>query len=300
MANENFYRTYTLKCGPKGGTGFYVGNIHSATQDALHICFSVEKSDSDTPNTAKIQIWNLSDANLKVLDEKDVVVELKAGYGDNMPLILAGDVTYVTTVPDGADRMTEIEVADGRVALRDTNITVSFNDQVDTEEVYNYIAGQMGLPITFAKDLTFVKLPNGFSFVGKAKNALQRVAAANGHEWTIQNGVIQITLPGRPITTQGFVLSSDTGLVSIPKRITINQSSNNSDSLVGWEIEYLLNGAIGVNDVVQLKSKTADGYYRIHKVVFDGDNMEGDWVCNAQALEIKALPKLDAKAASTP
>lgn len=297
MGSENFYRTYTLKCGPKGGAGFQIGNIRSATEDVLHISFSVEKSDSETPNTAKIQIWNLSDANLKVLDEKDVIVELKAGYGDNMALAMVGSVTYVTTTRDGADRMTELEVADGRVELRETNISVSMNDQVDTREVYTYVANQMGLSVLFAKDLSFVKLPNGFSFVGKGKNALQRIAEANGHDWTIQNGVIQITIPGRPVTTQGYLLDIEHGLVSIPKRITISQSSENSDSMTGWEIEYFLNAAIGINDVVQLNSSTANGYYRIHKVTFNGDNMEGDWVCTAQVLEIKALPKLDVKAA---
>ncbi|MBQ9347325.1 MAG: hypothetical protein IJT94_08320 [Oscillibacter sp.] len=282
--------------GRNGGSGFQVGNLNSATEEALHISFSVEKSDTESANTAKIQVWNLSPQNLKTLDTKDIIVELRAGYADQMALILVGNVVHVTTVPDEADRMTEIEVVDGRVELRDANISVSRNGKVDTKDLYSYLAGQMGLSVKFAKDLSYVQFPNGFSFVGKGKNALQRVAKANGHAWTIQNGVIQITLPGRPLTTQGYLLNSDTGLISIPKRITISQSSDNSDSLTGWEVEYFLNGAVGVNDVVQLQSSTANGYYRVHKVTFDGDNIEGDWVCNAQLLEIKTLPKLDVKA----
>jgi hypothetical protein len=68
--------------------------------------------------------------------------------------------------------------------------------------------------------------------------------------------------------------------------------------LSGWEIEYFLNGAIGVNDVILLESSTANGYYRVHKVTFDGDNLEGDWTCTAQLLEILAVPKLDVKAST--
>ena len=298
MANENFYRRYILSVGKNGGSGFQVGNINGEKEDALHISFSVEKSDAESANTAKIQIWNLSDQNLRILDTKDIIVELKAGYGGNLSLILAGNVTYVVTTPDGADRLTEIEVADGRVSLRDANISFSRNGKVDTKDLYAYIAGQMGLSIVFAKDLSFAKFPNGFSFVGKGKNALQRIAKANGHAWTIQNGVIQVTLPGRPVNTHGYLLNSDTGLISIPKRITISQSADSGDSLTGWEVEYFLNGAIGVNDVVQIQSGAANGYYRVHKITFDGDNMEGDWVCDAQLLEIKTLPRLDKKAAS--
>ena len=276
-----------------------MGSISDAKEETLHIAFSVEKADTETSNTGKIQVWNLSNQNLKALDTKDIIVELKAGYGDKMALILVGNVTHVTTTPDGADRLTEMEVVDGRAELRDANISVSRNDKVDTRDLYSLIAGQMGLSIVFAKDLSFAKFPNGYSFVGKGKNALQRIAKANGHTWTVQNGVIQVSLPGRPVNTSGYVLSYETGLVSIPKRITISQSTQNSDSLTGWEVEYFLNGAIGVNDVVQLQSGTANGYYRVHKVTFDGDNLEGDWMCTAQLLEIKALPKLDVKAGTT-
>ena len=298
MTDTNFDRRYILSVGKNGESGFQIGNINGAKEDALHISFSVEKSDAESLNTAKIQVWNLSDKNLKILDTKDVIVELKAGYGDQMALILVGNVTYVTTTPDGADRMTEIEVADGRVEIRDANISVSKNEKVDAKDIYNYIAGQIGLSIVFASDLSFVKFPNGFAFVGKGKNALQRIAKANGHNWTVQNGVIQITLPGRPFNTRGYILNGDTGLISVPKRVTISQSADNGDSLTGWEIEYFLNGAIGINDVVQIQSGAANGYYRVHKITFDGDNMEGDWVCNAQVLEIKTLPKLDVKAGS--
>ena len=59
-----------------------------------------------------------------------------------------------------------------------------------------------------------------------------------------------------------------------------------------------MNGAIGVNDVVQLESGAANGYYRVHKVTMDGDNMVGDWICNAQLLEIQASAKLDKKAST--
>ena len=298
MAERNFYRSYILSVGKNGGTGFQLGNVYSAGEEALHISFSVEKSDAESPNSAKIQVWNLSDQNLRILDTKDIIVELKAGYGDNLALILAGNVTYVTTSPDGADRLTEIEVTDGRVELRDANLSISRNGKVNSRDLYSSIAEAMGLSVVFAGELSYVTLPNGFSFVGKGKNALQRIAQANGHTWTIQNGVIQITLPGRPANTRGYLLNSDTGLLSIPKRITISQSGGN-ESLTGWEVEYFLNGAIGVNDVVQLESGAANGYYRVHKVTIDGDNLEGDWICTAQLLEIKALPKLDAKAAAS-
>lgn len=295
MANENFYRTYILKCGKNGGHGFEIGNTGSSTENSLHISFSIEKADVESPNTAKVQIWNLSDENLKIMDGEDCIIELKAGYGSNMPLILVGDVTTVITTPDNADRMTEIEVMDGRVELRDTTVTISVNGSANCMDIYTQIAEGMGIPITFAGDLSFKSIPNGFSYVGKAKGALQKISKYCGHNWTIQNQVIQVTWPGRSVSEKGFLLNSETGLIGHPKRITIGAGSKDRESQTGWEIQYFLNGAIGVNDVVQIESPTANGYFRVQKVTFDGDNMEGDWMCTAQVLEIKAQPELDRK-----
>lgn len=286
MEHENFRRTYTLRCGTMGGSGFEIGNLKSPTETTLHLSFSIEKSDEETANTAKIQIWNLSDSNLKILDTKDCVVELKAGYGGKDALLLVGNITRVVTSFAQADRLTEIEVVDGRVELRDTYLTVSFSGAVDCQEVYQSIANQMGLPILFGENLSHKILPNGFCFVGKARTALQKLANACHHAWTIQNQVIQITEGHQPISTKGHLLSSDTGLIRIPKRITIGSDTKNATAQIGWEVEYFLNGGIGINDVVQVKSQAVNGYFRVHKVTFDGDNMEGDWICTAQLLEI--------------
>ena len=288
MASENFLRTYTLRCGPNGGSGFEIGNVNGASETVLHVSFSIEKSDAETSNTAKVQIWNLSDANLKILDLPDCILELKAGYGGNDALVLVGNIVSAITTRDNADRMTEIEVVDGRVELRDTYLSLSYNGPVNCQELYQETARQMGVSIVFAQDLSFKVLPNGFTYIGKAWTLLQKIAECCGHQWTMQNQILQITLPGMPLNTVAYVLSSDTGLINIPKRITISSGKDSKESQTGYEVEYLLNGAIGINDVVDLRSKDLNGYFRVYKVTIDGDNMEGDWACTAQVLEIKS------------
>ena len=58
------------------------------------------------------------------------------------------------------------------------------------------------------------------------------------------------------------------------------------DSLFGYEVVYLMNGAIGVNDLVKLESEEVTGIFRVYKLVIDGDNIEGDWQCTAQLVEV--------------
>lgn len=297
MSMMNWRRTYTLKAGVRNQTGFLVGNVESADQIALKIDFEIEKADVKSPNTGKITIWNLSDDNLKILEQEKCIVELKAGYDMTMPLALVGAVASVTTSPDNADRQTELQVADGLISVRDIYITVSLNGVVKSQDLYALIASEMRLPIVFSEELAYVDLPNGFSFVGKAKDALQKVATYNGHIWSIQNQIIQVTYSGRPLSPIGYVLNSSTGLINVPKRVTIETQSSKQ---TGWEVEFLLNPAIGVNDVVRIESKAVNGLFRVQKITHKGDNYEGDWISTAQVFEIKAPPVSASKSSTAP
>lgn len=294
MAQKNFLRRYEMKAGVMGRNGFTIGKTNAANPHALHISFSVEKSTSETSNTAKVQVWNLSPANLKVLDTKDCVIELQAGYEDHIALILAGNVVTSSTQKDGADVLTEIEVMDGRVELRDTYITVSYTGKINVKPIFDYIAKEMGVSVVYSKGCTFADLPNGFSFVGAAKNALKKLCNACGLSWSIQNQVLHIRRPNEAISTRGYLLSPETGLLDIPKRITLAVETSSTvdesktENQIGYEVRYLLNGAIGVNDCVRLESSEARGYFRVYKLTIDGDNLAGEWTCTAQLLEIKA------------
>lgn len=294
MSQENFIRQYLLKAGVMGRNGFQIGDISDLNPHALHIHFSIEKSDSEASNTAKVQIWNLSPENLKVLDTKDCTIELLAGYASHISLILVGNLVTAFTQMDGADRLTEIDVVDGRVAIRDTYISVSFFGKVNSKDVFDYIATAMGIPVVYSIGCNFRILPNGFSFVGAAKNALKKLCKTCGLAWSIQNSILQVRKPNEPITVSAYLLNADTGLLDIPKRITISAESDDSadgssgtTSQIGYEVRYLLNGAIGVNDFVRLESNTVRGYFRVYKLNMDGDNLEGEWTCTAQLLEVK-------------
>lgn len=294
MAQENFIRRYLMKVGVMGRNGFEIGQTSVSNPHALHVSFSIEKSASETANTAKVQIWNLSPESLRVLDTKDCVVELRAGYADHIALVLVGNVVTVMTQMDMADKLTELEVVDGRVALRDTYISVSFSGKVNSREIFDYIAGAMGVSVIYSEGCQFKTIPNGFSFVGAAKNALKKLCKTCGLAWSIQNSILQVRKPNEPITTMAYLLSPDTGLLDIPKRITISAESDDSStadssttSQIGYEVRYLLNGAIGVNDYVRLESDSVRGYFRVYKINIDGDNIEGEWTCTAQLLEVK-------------
>lgn len=284
--NSNFMRRYILTAGREGESGFKIGHIDSAYDNALHVSFSVERSDSSTSNEAKVQIWNLSRKNISILEQENCHVELRAGYGDSMTTILVGEVRDAITTMDGADMLTELTVIDGFESTQNTYISLSYNGKVECKDIYEQIAKEMGLPIVYGAGVNFISLPNGFSYIGTAVDGLYKISEYCNHNWTIQNEVIQIYKANRPVKTSYVVLSSETGLINIPKRVRIGSKDSN---VYGWEINYLLNGALQINDMVRIRSKIINGDFRIQKVTMNGDSLGNDWSCTAQVLAPDAI-----------
>ena len=280
---KNFDRQYRMNAGPPGSTGFEIGGT---TPYSLHISFSVQKQELESSNTAKVQVWNLNKQNLATLEAENCFLLLKAGYGNTLPVILSGTVSHTSTRKDGSDMLTEIEVVDGLMEVRDTWVSMSYAGKVNTKKILDDTAAQMGLTVTYSYNATFSDIPNGFSFVGQAKNALSKACAVSGLEWSIQNGVLQIKKPGDVMNREVYVLSPETGLIEIPERVQISSSDDSGKSQMGYDLVYLLNGAIGIGDYVQVQSKYLTGFFRVYSLEIDGDNLSGAWQCKARVLEV--------------
>lgn len=286
MSTENFDRQYRLTIGKAGGTGSEIGETSKSQPVALHVNFSIQKTDLEAQNTGRVTVWNLNKQHLAVLDEKDCALALKAGYGNRLALIFAGIVTNSTTSLDGADVKTEIEVVDNLVEVRDTYVTISYTGTVNWKTIMDDVANQMGVAVTYSYNAEFVDIPNGFSFVGQAKEIMNKGCKCCGLVWSLQNGVMQVKKPGDVMSKEVYVLSADSGLLGIPARVTEAAAQGESEPEIGWDVEYFLNGAIHVDDYVKLESEKVSGYFRVYSIDITGDNVTGDWICKARLKEV--------------
>ncbi len=286
MSTENFDRQYRLTIGKAGGTGSEIGETSKSQPVALHVNFSIQKTDLEAQNTGRVTVWNLNKQHLAVLDEKDCALALKAGYGNRLALIFAGIVTNSTTSLDGADVKTEIEVVDNLVEVRDTYVAISYTGTVNWKTIMDDVANQMGVAVTYSYNAEFVDIPNGFSFVGQAKEIMNKGCKCCGLVWSLQNGVMQVKKPGDVMSKEVYVLSADSGLLGIPARVTEAAAQGEAEPEIGWDVEYFLNGAIHVDDYVKLESKKVSGYFRVYSIDITGDNVTGDWICKARLKEV--------------
>lgn len=283
---ENFDRQYRFAAGKAGKKGFEVGHKSASQPVPLHINFSLQKADTETQNTGKVTIWNLNDAHLAALNEKDCVVSLRAGYNTHLSLIFAGIVSYATTSADGSDRKTEIEVIDSLVEVRDTYVSISYKGKVNWKTILDDVAAQMGVAISYAYNVKFTDVQNGYTYVGKARNILTKGCNCCGLAWSLQNGVLQVKRKNDVMSKEVYLLSAETGLLGIPARVVVSEDEATGTNTLGWDVEYLLNGAINIGDYVKVKSNIVTGYFRVHSIDMQGDNQSGDWICKARLLEV--------------
>lgn len=278
---RNCDRQYRLSAGQAGSTGFEIGQ----GDRPLHISFSIERADTESANTAKVSLWNLSPEHLAELNKDDCVVALRAGYGSVMPLVFTGVVTFAKSKNDGSDVMTEIELVDNRIELRDTYVSVGYAGTVNCKTLIQDTADQMGLTVSFSYNAEFKDIPNGFSYVGPAATVLTKACETSGLVWSINNGVLQVKKPSDTMSREVYELSAETGLIGTPARVQISDKADSYE--YGWDVEFLMNAAITIDDYVYLNSKVVRGYFRVYSIAIEGDNMEGSWTCTARLLEVE-------------
>ena len=280
--------------------GFEFNNLEG---DGLKISFSIEKDLSQNTNKATLSLWNLKDETRAKFEQPDTKIEIYAGYKDNGgPLkIFSGNVIMGNSKDEGRDVKTEIRLADGRVALRDSVLSLSYPPGASAGSVISHIAAEMGLPLVYGKGVVPSAYPDGYSFVGNAPDALDEICAGQGFSWSVQNGILQVILAGSVLANQGLVFSASSGLLGTPSRIVKASPRENLDNeerksrrkskketpeeKAGWEIDTLLFPTVNPGDAVKLESQTVTGWFRVEKAQHTGTSYGGDWKSHFQLIE---------------
>lgn len=239
----------------------------------LRITFSIEKTMESNANIAKITIFNLNETHRGILEnEKDLLVILEVGYGNEISQLFIGDITKAASVNDGKNWITDILAGDGDQELKDatldksykagTSIKTVIDDSVKAIKDSGKIVDGV---IQGIKDEVY---QNGLSVSGLAKNILDDLVGKQGDlEWSIQDNEIQI-LPELEDTGElATVLSPQTGLIGSPIRRE-----------KGIEFAALIvTTKMRPGKVVKIESRDLSGLFKIRKAVYKGDTSAGEW-----------------------
>lgn len=232
--------------------------------DELDIECTVPFDDDTEANEVEIVIYNLSTTTIQALKYNNPI-SITAGYKGDTGVIFSGFISKVTTKIERVDKITTIKAID--------DINLKERDLVDTA----YKAGTKASYIL--KDLiSKIKLPladfkvrrdhvykDATNVSGGLMDNIKRYAEVCGISVYINKGKIY----ARHLTDGdniNFTVTEDTGLIESPEEFEEERSSEEyKETIKGYKCKMLLQHRMTTAAIINLKSQSVVGTYRVRK-----------------------------------
>jgi hypothetical protein len=268
----------------KPRSGSYFATEPNALQvEELQVQFSIKKSLRSTPNPATLSITNLAESTRDELAKLPQVAVLEVSYGDAAPeRLFIGDVFYVGHEWDGPTVVTKLQAHDGGRAYAHARVTQSFKAGAVVLDAVKAAAAGLGLKLP-PPVLTMPQLQQaataGLALAGRASDELSRLLTPLGLGWSVQDGNL-VVLDERGVRPgQAIVIDEAAGMIDSPKWSTPSKPGKRPT----LSLQCLLFPEVAPGNTIQVRSKTANGLFKVTDVSHEGDTMGGDWLTTIEA-----------------
>lgn len=267
-----FGRSVAVEFGPAGGPGLRIAD--------LRVSFKVTYKASKGPNTGTIKIYNPAPTTVGLLQTPGTTIRLLAGYGGLPRLLFAGDPVKggVSYQAEGADRVLEVDAADGGRAFTATHLAISFATPTTFGQVLTAILGQTLWARGYVDpSIESVQLPHGIVLLGRPAEVLDRLAASvppAGADWFVRDGAVYLVGRGSsspevaPLlsATQGNLIGSAIGvkIAGAGGKAPINNN--------GLRVKALIDATMRPGRSYVVEALGASGVYVARDVTFTGDS----------------------------
>ena len=270
----------------------------------LRIRFKISQSDIQTPNTAMIRVYNLSDKTEKRIKGEFQRVALQAGYQEGQfGVIFDGTVKQVMFGHESAvDSYADIFGADGDLAYTASVVNASQAAGATPKDKLSVIAKSMGLSIGYSPDLPPTATARGSVQYGLARDYMRQFAEQHSCSWSIQNGKLVLIPLNSYLPGEAVVLNSQTGLIGFPQQTP-----------GGIYVRCLLNPKIAIGGLIQIDNKAInqglvpvsaytsgrleqipgqiakisdDGFYKALVIEHSGDTRGQEWYTDLTCLAV--------------
>lgn len=183
--------------------------------------FDIVRNTLASVNTSTIRIYNLSEKNRNLI-RKDVqaywdirTIELKAGYGKNLPIVFTGNIMQAWSVREGVDNITQIESFDGGDAFNNGDVSLSFPGGTPQQSIIDTLSSSLpglskGSIGNYAGTTT-----KGNSYVGNPAEILSQVT---GGGFFVDNGKVNCLNDNETVPSSVKIINSQSGLLGTPVR----------------------------------------------------------------------------------
>ncbi|WP_186063208.1 phage protein [Burkholderia gladioli] len=283
---------------------------------ALRFTFEVRRGDRETPNSARIRVYNVAPNTANRVGQEFSRVVLQAGYQGNFGIIFDGSLIQARQGRESAtDTFLDLTCADGDRAYNFATINTTLAagaTHADVVDAAFKAFAEKGVTRGYIPDLTSNAYPRGRVLFGMARDVMRDVAMDLDMDWSFQNG--QLTMIPRTEFIPGDIYEVDqnTGMVGLPtqqRNYIFVRMLLNSNIKIGSVIqlenasiqryEYGLsisdqpkNGFDAVSN--QLNNPTGKyGFYRVMVAEYVGDTRGNEWYTEATCIAVNATASVE-------
>lgn len=226
----------------------------------LDVEFQVPFDDDMEPGEAEIIVYNLSDSTIKQF-KQNAAISIEAGYTGDTGVIFQGYICKVTTKFDGADKVTTIKAMDD---IKDHTVeSISYAEGTKASYILKDLIGRTGTPVAVFQVRRDHTYEDAQTVDGDLMEAIKQYAEVCGISVYISKGKIYARHL-KDGDNLNFSLSADTGLIGSPSPYTEEiKAENFTDTVEGYKVEMLLQHRLSAGAIVTLKSRFANGTYRV-------------------------------------
>ncbi len=244
----------------------------SINSDTLDCEFDIPFDDDAEANEGEIIVYNLTDKTIRQI-KKGNKISVTAGYGKDTGVIFSGTVSKVLTRYEGLDKVTTITVVDGNGRKDHEVKEIAFAAGTKASTILKNLIGKTGISIAVFKIKRDHTFKDKTTVDGSLMEGIKKYAQICGVSAYVCKSKIYVC----PLTygqNTNFVLSAETGLLSISEFEEEQTAEEYKDVVRGYEIEMLLQHRIQTASVVRVKSKNVNGTFRVREGThtYDGEN----------------------------
>ena len=256
--NEQFYKD--MPKGVFGSKAIIECNGAVIKSDELDIEFSIPFDDDLESNEAEITIYNLSNTTLSRL-AKGKKITVTAGFTGDTGVIFTGYIDKQQTSYEGVDRRTTLNCVD-RVSKTDMK-ELTYKSGTKASTILKDLINKTGTPIAVFKVRRDHTYKDEVKVDGNLMENIKNYAKVCGISVYIKQGKIYARYL-KEGDALNFVLSEDTGLIGSPTAYTEEiEVEEIKETINGYECESLLQHRFSAGAILKLKSREANGTYRV-------------------------------------
>lgn len=245
MSTPQFGRKVSLIIGQDSGAALDLSE--------LRFRFDVRRGDLQTPNSARIRVYNVAENTAQRIEREFSRVVLQAGYQGNYGIIFDGTLVQVRRGRESqTDTYLDITAADGDRAYNFAVVNQTLAGGSTADDHINVCSKEMeqyGVDRGYIAPTAGRPLPRGKVMFGMARDFLRIAAKTTSSVWSIQDGKLQMNPETAYVPGEIPKITSSTGMVGLPE-----QTQN------GITVKMLLNPSIKIGRLIQLENKSIQEY----------------------------------------